>query len=200
MTSGDQRDRVEEAPSAPAPADFGPRGYLPERAAKRARKIVLREQMGLQWPIAAGVAALVVALAGTVYLLTGTDAPGEPYRPLLGIDAVDPRGAEVLAAGEPRAGFPAPVRDLAVVRAGGGVRVLEAPSPDVVYCPASQRLEAPTGQVWNPNGRLVGGAGSSLPSVPALVFDGVLYVDETTTAPPPPAEPRGEQPRCASTT
>ncbi|MTV26636.1 hypothetical protein FTX61_14610 [Nitriliruptoraceae bacterium ZYF776] len=29
--------------------EFGPSGYLPERASKRARKIVLRAPLGLQW-------------------------------------------------------------------------------------------------------------------------------------------------------
>jgi hypothetical protein len=181
----------------PPEPEYGPRGYLPERAAKRARKIILREQMGLQWPIAAVAAALVVALAGLVYLATGTGAPDPPAQPLLRIAEVDPRGARVVPAGTPSPdGSPAPTADLAVVRAGGGVRVFLLPSPDVVWCEASGRLESPTGGVWSANGRLVGGEGGSLAPVGATVHDGVLYVDETAVGPPPSPDPRGDEPTC----
>nr|MBA2530088.1 adenosylcobinamide-GDP ribazoletransferase [Euzebyales bacterium] len=62
--------------------DYGPRGYLPERAAKRARKIVLREQMGPAWPLAAVAAALLVGATGLWYLVTAGRPPGPPYTPL----------------------------------------------------------------------------------------------------------------------
>jgi hypothetical protein len=188
-------------PSAPPPEpdpEFGPGGYLPERAAKRARKIVLREQMGLQWPIAAVVAAVLVLVAGGVFLATGTGPPDPPFAPVLAIDEVDPRGAEVLAAGSRRADLAAPRTDLAVVRAGGGVRVFRVPTDAVAFCTASGRLEAPGGAVWNTNGRLVGGPGESLQPVAAQVYDGVLYVDETAAAPRLPAEAGTERPQCAA--
>lgn len=185
-------DRREDGSSP----DFGPGGYLPERAAKRARKIVLREQMGLQWPIAAVLAALLVLLAGGVFLAVGTGPPGPPSKALLEIDEVDPRGAEILPAGEPRPGFAAARDDLAVVRAGGGVRVFSLPGDEVVWCPASGRLEAADGTVWNANGRRVGGAGRSLAPVAAEVHDGVLYADETSQGAPLPPEARQETPQC----
>jgi hypothetical protein len=184
----------------PTDPDYGPRGYLPERAAKRARKIVLREQMGLQWPIAAVVAAILVLLAGAVFLATGTGPPEAPFSPVATIDEVDPRGAEVLAAGVPASeGLPAPAADIAVVRAGGGVRVFAVPDAEVVWCAASGRLEHGDGSVWNPNGRLVGGgAGAgSLEQVAAQVYDGVLYVDVTARAPAAPPALAGEAPECA---
>jgi hypothetical protein len=177
--------------------DFGPRGYLPERAAKRARKIVLREQMGLQWPIAAVVAAVLVLIAGGLYLVLGTGPPEAPFAPIAAIDDVDPRGAAVLPAGA-AAGpdLAAPAADLAIVRAGGGIRVFALPTADVVYCEASGRLEAPGGAVWNANGRLVGGPGMSLQPIPAQAFDGIVYVAETTHGPRAPAEDTGERPAC----
>lgn len=178
-----------------APA-FGPGGYLPERAAKRARKIVLREQMGLQWPVAAGIAALIVLVAGGVFLVTGTGPPGAPYAPVAHIDAVDPRGAAVLPAGSASSDLTAPVTDLAVVRAGGGVRVFLAVE-GLRWCADSGRLESPAADgVWNTNGRLVGGPGSSLRPLPAQVYDGVLYVDQTAPGAPAPAEDANEAPTC----
>jgi hypothetical protein len=175
---------------------FGPGGYLPERAAKRARKIVLREQMGMQWPIAAMVAAVVVLLAGGWYLVYGQQPPDDPFTPVIDIAEVDPRGAEILAAGAQRGHEPART-DLAVVRAGGGVRVHRLPTAEVVWCEASRRLEAPGGAVWNSNGRLVGGPGASLEPVPAEVFDGVLYVHADAPSVGLPPDRLGERPSCA---
>jgi hypothetical protein len=160
----------EAATEAADEAAFGPGGYLPERAAKRARKIVLREEMGLQWPIAAVLAAVLVLAAGIWYVVGGTQPPAAPFEAILDIDEVDPRGAAVLTAGEPP-------RPLVIVRAGGGVRVFRAPTDAVIWCAESGRLEAPGGAVWNTNGRLVGGPGDSLEPVPSQVFDGTLYVN-----------------------
>ena len=62
---------------SPTP-EFGPRGYLPERASKRARKIVLRAPLGLQWIVAAVVFGLLVLVAGVVWLNAG-GPPGAPF-------------------------------------------------------------------------------------------------------------------------
>lgn len=167
--------------------DFGPRGYLPQRAAQRARKIVLREQMGLGWPLAAATAAVVVAAVGAVFLLTRDEPPAPPYTPAVPLEQVDPRGAAVVDV--------AGIGDVLVVRAGGGVQVFGAPERDAVYCPASGRLEAP-GAVWNLNGRRVGGDGPSLQPVPTDVHGGTVYVDPTRRPPPPSPLPAGEQPAC----
>lgn len=190
---GDPACRAEEERGHAA---FGPGGYLPERAAKRARKIVLREQMGMQWPIAAVAAAVVVLLAGTLYLVYGQQPPDAPFTPVIDIAEVDPRGAEILAAGEQRGHEPA-ATDLAVVRAGAGVRVYRLTTDAVVWCEASGRLETPGGAVWNSNGRLVGGPGASLEPVPAQVFDGVLYVHADAPSVGLPPDRLGERPSCA---
>jgi hypothetical protein len=57
--------------------DIGPSGYLPPRAAKRARKIMLREPLGLQWAVAAMIAGVLVLVAGGI-LVTVFAAPDQP--------------------------------------------------------------------------------------------------------------------------
>lgn len=163
--------------------DFGPSGYLPPRAAKRARKIMLREPLGLQWAIAAGIAGLLVLVAGSVLVLRMSGPPGAPFVAAGQVSTVDPRGAKVVttAAGT----------DALVVRAAGGVTVFTAPDRHVSWCAESRRLESPDGAVWEPDGRLVGGRGRSLTRLPAEVHDGVLYVDPTAEGqrrPPQPAQ------------
>lgn len=172
--------------------EFGPGGYLPRRAAQRARKIILRERMGLGWPIAAVAAAVVLAIVGVVFLLTRTVAPGPPFVAVGPLEDVQPGEARLV---EP-ADAPLPVL---VVRVGGGVGVFEAPGEPVVYCAASRRLEAP-GAVWNLRGRLVGGDGDSLRPLSSRVHDGILYVDPSTTTPAPAPARDGETPVCAAPT
>jgi len=170
-------------PSGPEHPDFGPRGYLPERAAKRARKILLREQMGLQWPIAALLAALLVLVVGGLYLWTRTTPPGAPFVAAGAIEAVDPRGVATITVGE---------LEVLVVRVGGGVRVLTGDVAGVTTCPRSRRLSDPDGTVYALTGRALG-AGSSLQPVPSTVFDGVLYVavDPAVWPQPQPAAEAG---------
>jgi hypothetical protein len=171
--------------------DFGPGGYLPERAAKRSRKIVLREQMGLGWVLAAAAAALLVLLAGAVFLLTRTGPPAGPYRAVTPLADIDAGGAVVVAVD------PLP-RGLLVVRAGGPVRTFVAPPGGAAYCPASGLLEAPSGRsVWNLAGRRVGGIGESLRRVPSVVYDGVVYADPSTPQPAAAPDDVGAVAECA---
>ncbi len=195
LPSSEEEAAASERPTA-AP-DFGPRGYLPERAAKRARKIILREQMGLQWPIAAVVAAVVVLIAGGLYLAFGTKPPAAPFAPVARIESVDPRGAAVLPAGASQGqDLEAPRSDLLVVRAGGGVRTFLA-AEGISWCAQSDRLESDRGEVWTSTGRLVSAGGESLTPVPSQVYDGVLYVDETSPGSPLPPDNRQETPACS---
>ena len=170
-------------------SEYGPRGYLPERAAKRARKIVLREPMGLQWPIAAVIAALLLVAIGAVYLLTQTGPPDTPFVNAGALARVDPRGAEAVAlpSGD----------EVLVVRGGGGVSVFDDPGVAVTWCRQSRRLESARGQVWELDGRLVGGQGQSLELLRSEVFDGVLYVDPNAGVPAPEPRDAGEQPACS---
>lgn len=171
--------------------EFGPSGYLPQRAAHRARKIVLRAPMGLQWPIAACLAAVLVLGLGVTYLLTRTGPPGAPFVAAGQLAAIDPRGAEIIAVGE---------RELLVVRGGGGVTAFAAPDAEADWCAESGRIEAADGSVWTVDGRRVGGRGDSLAPRRVAVHDGVLYLDPASGTPAPPPTPRGEDSACGVST
>jgi hypothetical protein len=168
--------------------DYGPEGYLPERAARRGRKIVLRRRMGVGWPLAALVTGVVIAAAGVGFMLTATGPPRPPFVALTALRDVDPRGAEMLALDTPG---PA----IVVVRAGGGVRAFVAPvsTPGgrLGWCAAPFRLSDAAGSVWDDSGRLVRGTGESLRRVPVRVHNGLIYVDPANLRPgvPPQQDP-----------
>jgi hypothetical protein len=172
-------ERVEEP-------EYGPGGYLPERAAKRARKIVLREQMGIGWPLAAVGAAVLVATVGLTFLLR-SGPPDPPFRAIAPLTSVAPSSAELVESDND---------ELLVVRAGGTVRVFSPPADQILWCEASRRLESSAGQVWTLDGILVGGSGVSLRTLPSTVYDGRLYVDPTAPDTALPADPRDETPAC----
>lgn len=149
--------------------DYGPRGYLPPRAAKRARKIILREPMGLQWAIAAVVVGVLVLAAGGVALLLRSGPPGPPFVAAGPLDAIDARGVGVADAGD---------QPVLVVRGAGGVAVYRRPPTEVRWCTDPARLVAVDGSAaWQPDGRLAAGGGDSLTRLPAQVHDGTVYVD-----------------------
>ncbi len=163
------RPRVADDPAADP--EFGPRGYLPERASKRARKIVLRAPLGVQWILASLVAGLVVVVAGVLLLTRGGAAPGPPFVEVGPVADV----AGTVTFDEQL--------DLLLVGLGGRVRAFDAPA-EVDYCPASRRLESPDGRVWSLTGRGTGGE-SSFAEHPTATSDGLLYVDPTASVPPP---------------
>ena len=167
--------------------DYGPQGYLPPKAAKRARKIMLREPLGLTWVVASVIAALVLVGVGIAYLVVWTGPPGPPHEQVAPVEAVDPRGAEQFDAG---------AVDVLIVRGGGGVHAFLAPEAPATWCQESGRIEATDGQVWEISGRLVGGEGSSLQRVPVEAHDGVLYVDPTAPSAPPAPANGDEDPVC----
>ncbi|MBW3619469.1 MAG: hypothetical protein KY461_04440 [Actinobacteria bacterium] len=176
--AGDDGDR-----SGP---DFGPSGYLPERASKRARKIVLRAPLGMQWVWAAIVAGAVVLIAGLLFLGRADDGPAPPFRavgPLTDVGEADLRtidGTTVL-----------------LVTVGGRPRAFDLTGLDEppVFCPASRRLEAPE-RVWSLTGRGLGSP--SLAEFPTLVSDGVLYVDLSEPLSGPPPSDDTERPACVA--
>ena len=144
--------------------EFGPSGYLPPKASARARKIVLRAPLGLQWVIGSLVVGVVVLVAGWLLLRASSAPLPEPWV------AVGP-AAEVGAA-EWHDGL-----DVLLVGAGGRIRAFVG-ADDVAYCPESNRLEA-EGRVWTLTGRGLGT--DSLEEHPTFVQDDVLYVDPTRT-------------------
>ena len=169
--------------------EFGPGGYLPEKASKRARKIVLREQMGFGWPLAAVAASLLVLVAGGVYLLTMNRPPAAPFVAMHPLTRVPADGATTVY-GE---GDAPPTL---IVRAGGPVLAFRAPTIEVGWCPESGRLES-VDAVWLPNGALVyGDRRESLVPLRTVVHNGVIYVDLDTELPPPAAALRDQPPMC----
>lgn len=166
--------------SGPERPEFGPSGYLPERASKRARKIVLRAPLGMQWIVASVLAGLVVVVAGVLFLQRSGDPPSAPWTPVGRVDE--------LAASQPLDDL-----DAVLVAAGGRVRAF-AEADGVAYCEASNRLEDGT-QVWNLTGRGLGGA-ASLGEHPTLVHDGTVYVDPTRITEGPAGSDETATPAC----
>jgi hypothetical protein len=162
--------------------EFGPSGYLPERAAKRARKIVLRAPLGLQWVVASLVAGLVVVVAGVLFLQRSGEPPPAPWVQVGPVDELRP------------ARFDESTR-LLTVTTGGRVRAFAA-AADVAYCEVSNRLEAPDGRVWSLTGRGFGGV-RSLVEHPTVVHDGRVYVDPTVTVLAPNPTDEEVEPGCA---
>lgn len=178
-TLGYRRRGVNE-PSSP---EFGPGGYLPERASKRARKIVLRAPLGLQWIVASAVFAVVVVVAGVLWLQS-SGPPGAPYEPTVELSG-DP-GVQVVE--DEQVG--------AWVVTGVGP-VLAVPSDEVeglAWCEASGHLEADDGRVWTATGRGLGT--DSLASHPVQVHDGTVYVDPTTRVDGPRPADEAAIPAC----
>ncbi|WP_370327438.1 hypothetical protein [Euzebya sp.] len=178
------------SPSAPPPADdaeFGPGGYLPQRAAQRARKIVLREQMGVHWPIAAVVAG-VLTLAITVPLvLSSTGAPDPPFVDAGPLAAIDPAGDGLVDVDG---------TEVLVVRGGGVLRAFADPPDGARWCPTSRRVEAPDGRVWTAQGRLIAGDGESLQPAAVTAYEGALYIDPAGGSDALPPNPGTQTPAC----
>lgn len=176
-TAGQTR---QEDPADDPPA-FGPSGYLPAKASARARKIVLRAPLGLQWVVGAVVAGLVVVVAGVLFL-TRSGPPGEPFVATVAIDEVD--GAAPLAE----------LDTLLVTGGGPAVAFAGLADHDLAFCAETRRVEGQAEGVaasWHP----ATGRGDGVPSLsthPVVVHDGVAHVDPTTTRPGPraAADPR----------
>ena len=79
--------------------------------------------------------------------------------------------------------------EVLLVGLGGRIRAFDAP-PEVAYCPATRRLEAPDGRVWSLTGRGTGGE-PSFAEHPTATSDGVLYLDPSVATTPP--TPTGDE-------
>jgi hypothetical protein len=165
------------------PPEFGPRGYLPERAAQRARKIVLRAPLGIQWVVASLLTGAVIVVAAAVFLTRAGDAPGDPFVAVGPVEAVEDARYD---------------SDLEVLLVGavGRIRAFAVDASDLpVFCVASRQIESPSGRVWHPTGRALDG-GDPLVEHPVVVFEGVVHVDPTSTLPPQPSEDTDAEPAC----
>jgi hypothetical protein len=174
-------DRLEDAvptsdPPPPRPGrDPGGRiAYLPPRAA-RARKLILRSQLGRGWIVASALFGVVILAAGILFLVRAGH-PGPPWvriAPLSGLPAeavtqvADPAGQVVV-----------------VDRRGGGLRAFLAPAGPCPVVAAGSGFARPcAGQRWDAAGATASGrrdgeeAPPPLRQVPASVAGGALYVD-----------------------
>ena len=144
--------------------------YLPPRAA-RARKLILRTQLGLPWLLGSVAVAAVILVAGVVLLL-GARHPGAPW-------------ARVGPAGHFRAGAvvqtTGPDGQVVVVdRRAGTVRAfLAVPGPcPITAAPAGNGFARPCdARRWDAEGAPATAATSPLRRVPVLLADGALWVD-----------------------
>ncbi len=158
---------------------FGPSGYLPERASKRARKIVLRAPLGSQWIVGSIVAGVVLVVAGVWFLLASGSGPEPPWEPVASVAEVAPALR---------------VDDLLLVPGAGRVRAF-ADAGAVVYCEPTNRLGSPDGGVWTLTGRGLAGT-PSLEEHPTQLHDGTVYVDRTVRTPAPPPSDEPAEPGC----
>jgi len=144
--------------------------YLPPKAGK-ARKLILRSQLGLPWMLAAILFGLLILVAGTLFLVKG-GRPGAPWQRVAPVT----RFADGAVTQTPlRSG-----EVVVVDRRGGTLRAFLAPSgPCPVVGTRSGFARACAQQAWDQSGEPVSGQGMPAPlrPLPATVAKGDLYVN-----------------------
>ncbi len=180
---------MDEQPPATDPSpEFGPAGYLPERAAKRARKIVLRAPMGIHWVFGSLFAGLIVVVAGVLLLTRGSADPGAPFRDLGPLEALPANS--ILPSATPDG------RDVVVIIGEGRIRAFtrDGGVEGLAWCDASRHVEDGV-NVWNLTGRSLDG-GTSLELLPVVATNGKVFVDPSRVQAGPAAIDEGEIPVC----
>jgi hypothetical protein len=162
--------------SVPLPPGRDPGGrvaYLPPKAAK-ARKLILRSQLGRGWIVAAALFGLVILAAGALFLAR-QGRPGPPWVRVAPVSAL-PAGAVTETAG--------PAGQVVVVDRRGDLRAFLAPPGSCPVRAAGSGFARPcAGQRWDAEGspasELRDGqeAPPPLRRVPAAVAGGDLYLD-----------------------
>jgi hypothetical protein len=160
-----------DPPARPGRDPGGRIAYLPPRAA-RARKLILRSQLGRGWIVASALFGVVILAAGVLFL-TRAGHPGPPWVRVAAVSAL-PAGAVTEVAG--------PAGQVVVVdRRGSGLRALLAPpGPCPVEAAGAGFARPCTGQRWDAGGAPAAGHGRAAPPlrrVPASLAGGALYVD-----------------------
>jgi hypothetical protein len=161
----------------PSDARRGERAaYLPPRAAK-ARKLILRSQLGLPWLVGATVVAGVILLAGALLLARG-GRPGSPWV------RVEPLAA--LPAGAVAEVGPATLGGRMVVvvdRRDGDLRAFVGPAGGCPVAPDGRGFTRPcTRQSWDADGSARTPHTPPLTRVPTRLASGDLYVDPRAAA------------------
>jgi hypothetical protein len=164
--------------ATPLPPGRDPGGrvaYLPPRAA-RARKLILRSQLGRGWIAAAALFGLVILAAGALFLARG-GRPGAPWVRVAPVSAL-PAGTVTQVAG--------PSGQVVVADRRDGLRAfLTTPGPCPVQAAGDGFARPCTGQRWDPSGTPApdpgdaGAAPTPLRRVPASFAGGALYVNPT---------------------
>jgi hypothetical protein len=160
-------------PPRPGRDPGGKLAYLPPRAAK-ARKLILRSQLGRGWIVASALFGLVILVAGALFLAR-QGRPGPPWVRVTPVSAL-PAKAVTETAG--------PVGQVVVVDRRGGLRAFLAPPGACPVRAAGGGFARPcAGQRWDASGspasELRDGqeAPPPLRQVPAAVAGGDLYID-----------------------
>ena len=160
-------------PPRPGRDPGGKLAYLPPRAAK-ARKLILRSQLGRGWIVASALFGLVILVAGFLFLAR-QGRPGPPWARVAAVSAL-PAGAVTET--------PGPAGPVVVVDRRGGLRAFLAPPGACPIRGAGSGFARPcAGQRWDAGGspasELRDGqeAPPPLRRVPAAVAGGDLYVD-----------------------
>jgi hypothetical protein len=161
-------------PPPPRPGrDPGGRiAYLPPRAA-RARKLILRSQLGRGWIVASALFGVLILAAGVLFLVRAGH-PGPPWVRVAAVSTL-PAGMVTEVAG--------PAGQVVVVDRRDGLRAFLAPAAPCPVRAAGAGFARPcTGQRWDAGGAPAGGAGAGRPAaplrrVPASLAGGALWVD-----------------------
>jgi nitrite reductase/ring-hydroxylating ferredoxin subunit len=154
--------------------------YLPPRAG-RARKLILRSQLGMPWMLAAILFGLVILIAGVLFLVKG-GRPGAPWQRVAPVT----RFADGAVTQAPlRAG-----EVVVVDRRGGTLRAFVASAGPCPVAGTPGGFARPCArQAWDQDGKPVDGPGGSssppLRAMPATVAKGDLYVNRRAAAPHP---------------
>jgi hypothetical protein len=164
----------DQPPPRPARDPGGRVAYLPPRAA-RARKLILRTQLGRGWILVSALFGIVILAAGALFLARA-GRPGPPWIPVAPLAAL-PQGSVTEVAGP--AG-----RVVVVDRRNDELRAfLTAPGPCPVRAVPGGGFTRPcTGDRWDATGTPAPGRDRRRPPpaldpVPVALADGRLYVD-----------------------
>jgi hypothetical protein len=143
--------------------------YLPPKAA-RARKLILRTQLGLPWVIAALAFAGLILLAGSYFVLQA-GRPGPPWVRVGPASAFQPTSVLQISAPDGRL--------VVVDRRDGLLRTFQVPDgPCAVQADGEEGFSRPcNGQAWDSDGVPEQRGGQPLRRVPARVARGDLYVE-----------------------
>jgi hypothetical protein len=159
--SEDDRPVPQGDPTPPRPGrDPGGRvAYLPPRAA-RARKLILRSQLGRGWIVASALFGVVILVAGVLFLVRA-GRPGPPWARVASLEAL-PAGAVTEVPGPDG-------RVVVVDRRDGGLRAFLAPPGPCPVVAAGAGFARPcAGQRWDGDGAPAGAPAEGGPAPPHL--------------------------------